>query len=147
MIKLLVLLLLKRRCLTSCLVWCAPCWLVVSPWQTGVLRGEVSVLPQREADVGRGPTLHRTGNYVLVCPDLMFSSACSTELFFTWDTCEKLLFETCFFLAAVPEADVRSGSGSGRVGKSVRTDPGSVWGSGGLLLRTIPGNVETDTPI
>lgn len=56
--------------------------------------------------------------------------------------CRQLLslMAVLLFWAAVPEADVCSGSGSGCFGKPVRTDPWSVGGRGGLFLRTLPGN-------
>lgn len=35
---------------------------LIIPLQTGLLRGEVPVLPSGEADVGRAQTLQRTGD-------------------------------------------------------------------------------------
>lgn len=135
--------------------------------QAGLLRGEVPVLPQREADVGSCPTLHWTGNTVTIntvnsssisllhFPSYLSSvrsRSCSVVLssddaiwshiisVLVWNNkTSNVRTQWCLFLATVPEADVCSGSGSWCLGKPVWTDPRSVWGSGGLLLWTFPG--------
>lgn len=134
--------------------------------QAGLLRGEVPVLPQRKADVGSSPTLHWTGNTVTINTlnsssinllhfpsylSLVRSRSCSVVLgsddaiwnyimsLLVWKNKTSNVRTQCLFLATVPEADVCSGSGSWCLGKPIWTDPRSVWGSGGLLLWTLPG--------
>ena len=140
--------------------------------QAGLLRGEVPVLPQRKADVGSSPTLHWTGNTVTINTlnsssinllhfpsylSLVRSRSCSVVLgsddaiwnyimsLLVWKNKTSNVRTQCLFLATVPEADVCSGSGSWCLGKPIWTDPRSVWGSGGLLLWTLPGNNITST--